>query len=371
VLDIARIRADLPSAATNAYLNAGTFGPLARPAADAMRAYIEDAYIWGRTGARGYAAWKALGDAARAAFAGVVDADPGEIALTHSTTDGVNVVLGGLDWEAGDEAVTTTHEHPGLTAPLDELARRRGVVVRMAEPTRAAIADALCERTRVVGISHVLWTTGDTLPLAGIVADAAAVGALVLVDGAQAGGAVPCDPRAEGVDFYTLSGQKWLCGPSGTGALWVRPERLALLATSAPWYLSKDRRSGPEPREWPTARRLDAGTVSLGALAGAAAAIGWRQEIGWDASFARAAGLAAQLRDLLADVPGLELATAAAPSTIVSYRVSGHEPADLVAAAEAAGVLIRPLAEAGLVRASVGFWNDERDLERLAAVAAG
>jgi L-cysteine/cystine lyase len=221
----------------------------------------------------------------------------------------------------------------------------------------------------MVAVSHVLWTTGAVLPIEEIAADAHAAGALLLVDGAQSGGSIPIDPAGSGADFYTLSGQKWLLGPSGTGALWVRPESLSRLATPSPWYLSRNRMASPV-EDWPSARRLDlAGTLS--ALAGIAASINWRTEIGWEPAWARAAALAGLLRGLLRDAPGITPAEVAAPSTIVSFEVEGREPADVVAACESAGVLIRHIPSHGLVRASVGFWNDEIDLDRLVAVVRG
>ena len=216
----------------------------------------------------------------------------------------------------------------------------------------------------------MLWTTGAVLPLAEIAADAHAAGALLLADGAQSGGAIALDPARDGVDFYTLSGQKWLCGPSGTGALWVAPERLRGLATAWPWYLSRDRRPGEEVRDWTIARRLDAGTVTLTALAGLIAAVAWRAELGWESGFARAASLAAGARDLLSAVPSVVVDRPQAPSTIVAFATPGRDPGDVVAAAEEVGVLIRHIPGHGLVRASVGFWNDEGDLARLAAAVA-
>jgi L-cysteine/cystine lyase len=370
MIDIARVRADLPSAVTAAYLNAGTFGPLPRAALDAMREHLEGGYVWGRIGSRGMVQWGALMDGARSAFATVANASPDEIALTHCTTDGVNLVVAGLAWADGDEVVTTTHEHPGITAPLDEIARRFGVVVRVVEPTRAAIAAALGPRTRMVAISHVLWTSGEVLPVAAIADDAHAAGAVLLVDGAQSGGAIRVDVHASGADYYTFSGQKWLCGPSGTGALWVRPDRLDGLATSQPWYLSRNRAPGQPVSEWSTARRLDAGTITLTALAGAIAAIGWRGEVGWEDGFARAATLAADLREALAGLGSVVVERPASPSSLVAFGTPGREPGAVVAHAETQGVLVRQIASHGLVRASVGFWNDERDLERLVAAVA-
>jgi L-cysteine/cystine lyase len=366
-MDVARIRAELPSATAQAYLNAGTFGPLPTAAHAAMADHLRSVHEAGRIGAEAFAAWGVLMADVRAAFATAVDGDADDMALTHSTTDGVNLVVWGLELGAGDEVVTTNAEHPGITAPLAELAHRRGVTVRVAEPTRAAIAAELTARTRLVAFSHVLWTTGEVLPLPELAADAHDHGALLLVDGAQSGGAIAVDAPASGADFYTLSGQKWLLGPSGTGALWVRRESLGALATAWPWYLSEDRGPGRDPRPWPGARRLDAGSSTLTALAGATAALRWRAEVaGWEAGFTRAAALARELRVLLGTVARVRLADVAVPSTLVAFQVEGAEAADVVKALGERGVIVRSIPGPELVRASVGFWNDADDLQRLA-----
>ena len=237
--DVAMARIDLPSARAAAYFNAGTFGPIPLVADAAMRAHLDRSRDTGRIGSSGFGQWLAQMDEARAAFARVLGASPDEIALTHATTDGCNTVLWGLTFEPGDEIVTSTDEHPGLTAPLEELARVRGVLVRAVPHEK--IAESISANTKLVAISHVLWTDGAILDVAAIAKQARAVGALVLVDGAQSVGAIPVDPRALDVDFYTVSGQKWLCGPSGTGALWVAPGSLERVGTPWPWYLSRSR----------------------------------------------------------------------------------------------------------------------------------
>jgi L-cysteine/cystine lyase len=276
-------------------------------------------------------------------------------------------VVFGFDWQPGDEVITTTHEHPGLTEPLAAIAERRGVVVRMVEPRVEAITAALSARTRMVAISHVLWTTGEVLAVDRIAQQAHQAGAVVLVDGAQSGGAIPTDPAALDVDYYTFSGQKWLLGPSGTGALWVRDASLAGLSTAWPWYQSRQRRPGEPPRDWPDTRRLDAGTITTTALAGVSAAIDWREQVGLDAGFVRAAQLAATLRDALRAVASVDVVEVETPSTIVSFRVPGREPAAVVAAAEQQGVLVRFIPGFEIVRASVAFYNDLHDLDRLVA----
>ena len=142
-------------------------------------------------------------------------AAPEQVALTSSTTQGIGLVTAGLDWAAGDEVITTTEEHPGLTSPLDVLARRFGIEVRAVEAER--VLDAISPATRMVAVSHVLWTTGRVLDMAAISARAHEVGAWLLVDGAQGAGNIEVDPAALGVDFYAFSGQKWLLGPEGSG----------------------------------------------------------------------------------------------------------------------------------------------------------
>jgi L-cysteine/cystine lyase len=365
MFDVEAVRSELPSVLGNAYLNTGTFGPLPRAVVEAMQSHLGEAYTHGRVGERAYAQWGELTGAVRAAFARLTDAEPAQIALTHSTTDGIDLVVFGLEFEAGDEVVTTTHEHPGLVAPLEELARRRGVVVRTVDPSRAALRAALTPRTRLVAVSHVLWTTGDTLPLTLISTDAHEAGALVLVDGAQSGGSIPVAPAALGVDFYAFSGQKWLMGPSATGAVWIRPTRLDALATTWPSYMTKRRRPGEPVTDWPDARRLDAGTIDQASLAGIAAAIAWREQIGLADSITIAAARALELRELLDDLDRVEVVRVAEPSSIVSFRVSGADPDRVARDCEQAGVLVRSIPGFGLVRASVGFWNTTSDLERL------
>ncbi|HEU4405193.1 MAG TPA: aminotransferase class V-fold PLP-dependent enzyme [Polyangiaceae bacterium] len=360
--DVDEARADLPSARAYAFLNAGTFGPIPRAAAAAMRAHLDASFERGRT--RPDVGMRLIDDARRA-FARALRAPEGEVALMHCATDGVNAVLSGLDLSPGDEIVTSTHEHPGLTAPLDELARARGVVVREAAPRPEALAAAMGARTRLLAVSHVLWTTGEVLPIAELAAEARARGALVLVDGAQAAGAIDLDPAALGADFYAASGQKWLCGPSGTGALWVRPSALGRLRTPWPWYLSKSR--GPAGvADWPDARRLDATTLSMTSLAGLAAALDWHAGMAARGALAHSARLARALRERLAALPRVRIVPAEAPSTIVSFAVEGEPAAAVSQRLERAGVAVRSIPGLGYVRASVGFWNTEGDLDALA-----
>lgn len=365
--DLRRVREELPAAREAAYFNAGTFGPLPNVAAEAMHAHVAFSTNRGRIGHAGLDRWFGLMDETRDAFARTLHASADDVALMHCTTDGCNAVVWGLPFDAGDEVVTTTHEHPGLTAPLDELARTKGVLVHAREPNLDELLAAVGPRTRLVAVSHVLWTTGHVLPLAELAAAVRAKTngrAAVLVDGAQSVGAIDVNPAALGVDAYTVSGQKWLCGPSGTGALWVSPSLLNKLGTPWPWYLSKSR-SPAGARDWSSARRLDASTIGMTSLAGAVAALAWHQSQVESRAIEHAASLAAQLRHRLAKVPGVAVVPAENPSQLVSFTVSGATAGEASQKLEAAGVLVRPIPGVEYVRASVGFWNDEGDVTRL------
>ncbi|MBM4376341.1 MAG: aminotransferase class V-fold PLP-dependent enzyme [Deltaproteobacteria bacterium] len=365
--DLERVRAEAPSVLPHAYLNAGTFGPLPSVARDAMHAHLARSFEHGRIGHAGIMGWLGQLDEARRAFAATLACSPDEVALNHATTDGCNTIVWGLGLAEGDEVVLTREEHPGLTAPLEELARVRGVILRTVPADEAALVAAVGPRTRLVAVSHVLWTSGHVLDVATVASEVRArVGdqAFLLVDGAQSVGALDVAPATLGVDAYTVSGQKWLCGPSGTGALWVRPDALERLGTPWPWYLSRDR-SPHGVRDWPTARRLDATTLGMTSLAGAIAALAWQREAYTTGGREHARSLADEVRRHLAASPRVSLVPAPRPSQLVSFRVA-DEPASAVARRlESHGVLVRSIPGVDCVRAAVGFWNDAGDLDAL------
>ncbi|MFL5868557.1 MAG: aminotransferase class V-fold PLP-dependent enzyme [Thermoleophilaceae bacterium] len=353
------LRAAFPVLERLSYLNAGTNGPVPRAAAEAVAEEVEAELESGRAD-KAFFDERVIArlDELRRRVARLLGCEPTELALTDSTTGGVNAVLSMLELGPGDEVLTSDEEHPGVLAPLGAGRRRRGFDVR-AVPFDE-LPGEVGPRTRLVAVSHVSWITGRVL-------DAAAIDAPLLLDGAQGLGAVPVDVRALGCDFYAASGQKWLCGPNGLGYLYVRAERVRELVPAWPGYGSLAETARPlELKLHDDARRFDSGLVAPHNAAWALAALDVLLGAGMAEVHARAAQLADSLASRLAE-RGLTVAPRGA-STLVSWESPDPE-ADATSLREH-GVVVRHLPGRPYVRASVGAWSSEEELERLLDLVA-
>jgi selenocysteine lyase/cysteine desulfurase len=352
-MDAAALRAEFPVLERLAFMNAGTDGPVPAAAVRASREALEAQLARGRYQPH-FEARFAAQDELRALYAQVLGCDAADLALKTSTSEGLGTVLAGLELGPGDEIVTSDAEHPGLVGPL-LAARDRGVGLRIV-PLRD-VADAVSERTTLVACSHVSWITGEVAPAA-----LAEVGVPVVFDGAQGAGAIPVDVRALGCAAYAAAGQKWLCGSDGTGMLYVEPEFAQRVRVVAPSYVTfEDGHAGFDATLRADARRFDTASLSREAAAFSLAATRVLADAGFDAVHSRAAELAAKLADALA-ARGRTVAPRGA-TTLVAWEEP--DPAAVRQRLADAGVIIRDLPETPYVRASVGAWNDDSDLERL------
>jgi L-cysteine/cystine lyase len=352
-MDALALRGQFPVLERTAYLNSGTDGPLPAAAVAAAREELGDAERRGRVTAH-FERRLELQDELRSAYARMLGASADDIALTTSATDGLGRVLAGLDLGPDDEIVTSDQEHPGLVGPL-LAARRRGVTVR-AVPL-AHVAEAVAPQTTLVAVSHVAWITGEVAPAA-----LAQLDVPVILDGAQGAGAIHADPAALGCAAYAAAGQKWLCGADGTGLLWIDPAFAEKVALVTPGYAAfADASAGLEGKFKETAARFDTPVLAREGLAQSVAAIRVLEAAGWEELQAHAIAQARRLADRLRESGRTVMPRGA--TTLVSWEDPfAEETRDRLADA---GVVVRNLPGRSLLRASVGAWNDDSDLDRL------
>jgi selenocysteine lyase/cysteine desulfurase len=354
VTDFADLRACFPVLERTAYLNAGTDGPLPRAAVRAAALELDGELERGRTREH-FERRGELASALRERYAGALGCEPAELALTTCTSEGIAIVVDGLGLRPGEEILTSDEEHPGLLGALAAARELYGVGIRMAP--LGQLAEAVGGRTRLVACCHVGWMSGLRPP-----AELAEVGVPVLLDGAQGVGAVPVDVRALGCAAYAGAGQKWLCGPDGTGMLYVSEALRERLAVRRRGYGNLAAPGlGVDSPLHANARRFDTFALSAEAMACALAAMRVLEEVGWERVHERARTLAASLAERLAQI-GREPAPRA-DTTLVSFP--SPDPVRERDALGQAGVVLRDIPGTPWLRASVGAWNDERDVERL------
>lgn len=353
--------------------------PLPEAAADALQDAFAAEVARGRIGAAHAQAAQEAADAVRDELARLLGTGADRLALTHHSSEGLNMAALGLRWRPGDVAVTTDLEHAAVQLVLGALRLRHGVEVRIAPCSRAADADAAATMVaahmrgpvRALFLSHVSYATGAVLPVAALAELAHAAGAAVVVDGAQSVGAMRVAPHEVGADLYTVSGQKWLCGPEGNGALWVAPGWEARLQPGAVGYAGVTRHDHegyylPAPG----ARRLEVASAFAPGLAGWAAALRWLHAIGWEAIWARTYVLAEAARTALAALRGVEVLTPRAHAGLVSFRVAGLAAPRAVEALRERGFLVRSIPGWDAVRLSCGFFLEEAEVNAFVAAVA-
>lgn len=373
------VRAALPALDAGIYLNSGSVGPLPAETAAAMADAADRELRLGRGHPDQFLDFLERMGEARAAIAAVLVADVDEIALTHATTDGMNVATWAVDWKPGDRAVTTNHEHPAGFGPLLAVRDRFGVELAIADigdggddaRTLAAIDAAITPGTRLVVVSHVLWSTGARLPIREIAEIAHALGALVVVDGAQAAGAIPVAVRDLGVDAYSVAGQKWLLGPEGSGAVWLSRELIASAAQAYSGGFSFEKANGPlDSVLHRTARRFEASNWYHPAVIGLARSVGWLSMfVGLAWIHERGAAMARSTADALAAIPGVELITPRdRMATLVTFRIAGWPAENALAELGARSfVIARAIPPLDALRFSVGFFTSDEELRRVLA----
>lgn len=310
----ANIRREFRLDPNRAFFNTGTLGSSPRVVTDAVN---EAMRMMDALPTYGYwAQGMPLAFKVRDKAAALLGAEPVEVTITHSTTEGMNMIGLGLDLRPGDHVLTSTHEHPGGMAVWDFLAQHRGIVVDTLplplSPERhdeilQSIETRIRPRTRLIVISHILYSTGLVMPVKQIGEIARRKGILYLVDGAHPVGMRPVNVKELGCDFYAASGHKWLCGPRGTGLLYVKKDHLKRLRRFIHAYPEHHVPADVGTIDTQVSRLNFAWTTNLHDILGLGAAIEFHQRIGADRVDAHNMALINRFKRAVVELPNLEL----------------------------------------------------------------
>ena len=379
ILDIEKIRSQIPVLGHTAYMNTGWSGPPPRRVAQAMKDRIDLELEQGSTTSGVYEAGKEIQAQAREAAARIFNATVDEVLVTRNTTEGLNIVLSGLDWNRGDEIIICDMEHGSVIAPAQLIGQRYGVAVKVvdldtfdsSETILTKIESAFTPKTRMVFISHILYATGRRMPAEEIGRLAKDRGALLMLDGAQTGGHIELDMPRSGFDFYSIPGQKWLLGYEGSGALFIRREHLERIHPAHTGGRAVVRPVDAHNFQ-PIADNMEkflGGSASVPVQAAFLEATKFIEEAGIRNIEERNLDLADAAKAKLAEVPGVTVLSPSQrrdSSGLVTFAVEGQTPVSVVERLwENHKIVVRQVNHPEGIRASLHFFNTEQEVELL------
>ncbi len=368
-----------PALANKSYFNYGGQGPLPQAALDAILGSYQQIQSKGPFGLKTSKLVIQESNLTRQAIALELGAAAGSIALTENVTAGCNIALWGINWQPGDRILVSDCEHPGVIASIKEICRRFQVSIdffpllatlNSGDPIEV-ITTHLQPQTRLVVLSHVLWNTGQVLPLAEIAAaihgySQATERIYTLVDAAQSVGLLPLNLDKLGIDFYAFTGHKWWCGPEGVGGLYIRPDVIEDLDPTFIGWRSLDY-SQPELPLINDARRYEVATSAYPLYAGLRASIELHQA--WGSSIDRATkiiSLATYLWQNLQQVPGIKCLDRTAPqSGLVSFQVESINHGKLVQSLEDKDFYLRTIVDPDCIRACTHYFTSTAEIDEL------
>ncbi|MED5209048.1 MAG: aminotransferase class V-fold PLP-dependent enzyme [Chloroflexota bacterium] len=378
-MDLEKIRSQIPVLAHTAYMNTGWSGPPPRQVAQAMKDRIDLELEKGPIMPEVFEAGREIQYQAREAAAKVFNATVDEVLVTRNTTEGLNIVLSGLDWNQGDEIVICDMEHGSVIAPTQLIGQRYGLPIKVvhlemsdsSEVILTKIEDALTSKTRMVFISHILYATGRRMPAEELRKVTKDRGILLMLDGAQTGGHIELDMSRSGFDFYSIPGQKWLLGYEGSGALFIRREHLERIH---PAHTGGRGIARPADANYfqPVSDSMEkflGGSVSVPVQLAFLEATKFVQAVGIKNIEERNLTLADSAKAKLAEIPGVTVNSPlerSASSGLVSFAISGQEPVPVVEQLWANHrLVVRQVGNPAGVRASLHFFNTEDEVDLL------
>ncbi len=361
----------MPVTGRLAYFDHAAVAPLPDPVSEAVSSWARS---MSEHGTADWPSWRKTVETARKLAAGLLGASHEEIALIHSTTEGINLVAEGVRWQPGDNVVTLASEFPSNLYPWMNL-KDEGVEVRqVAAPNERAdldqIAAACDERTRIVSVSWVGYATGWRNDLEAMAELAHRAGAKLFVDAIQGLGVFPLDVQEIPVDFLAADGHKWLLGPEGAGIFYVRREHLDWLRPLGVGWNSVEQAgdfADTSYRLKHTAARYEGGTYNMVGLAGLAAALEFLAEFGAEAITRRILEVTDALISELQQI-GATIASNLEPahrSGILAFTLPKTDPLVIKRKLLERGIVVN--ARQGRVRLSPHAYTNADDIQKLVA----
>lgn len=307
-----------------------------------------------------------------------------EIILTSGTTHAINIVASGYTalLKEGDELVVSAMEHHSNIVPWQMLCEKTGAILKVIPMTQLGTLDMdaydalLTKQTKLVFVNHVSNALGTVNPIEEIISKAHAVGAKVLIDGAQAAPHIKADVQALDVDFYVTSAHK-LCGPTGVGMLYGKQD----LLNSLPPYQGGGEMIAEVTFEKTIyadlPHKFEAGTPNIAGGIAFGAALDYMNGIGFEAIAAFENDLLVYATNALEQIEGVQIYGQAPEKTaVLSFNVKGIHPYDLGSILDQMGIAVRtghhcaqPIMDfyqiPGTVRASFSFYNTKEEIDRM------
>lgn len=380
-MDIKEIRKQLHLGDEVIALNAGSWGPICSEARKAIvQGYTSEASSRGddpegmRDKGSGLARYSEVVGEAKDVLARFINCSPEEVALCDSTTTGMNIFIWGYDWKPGDEIIAGSLENPAAKVPLMVLAKRRGVkltYISQNDDTVSQLEENINDKTRMVLLSDVNFANGARVDLAEASKITHDHDALLIADGIQAVGTSFVDVKKLGVDGYAFARHKFMCGPDGAGALYVSKDALDVIHPTYSGVFSDAHHGSGELTYPDSAQRYEVSTRPLPVIQGGTAATEWiMDEVKVPFIVDRTTGLYESLWDGLNDINKVDLVSARDQNSLLSFRVNGYEPKEVVDEFRKQYIFTRTVGalDPPTVRVAVGFWNRESDMEKIVEV---
>jgi L-cysteine/cystine lyase len=363
-------------------VNAGSWGPLCNAARkEIKRGYRVEAESRGdnptymKEKVSGLTRYGEVIDEAKEEVSRLLGCTAEEVALCDSTTTGMNIFIWGYDWIPGEEILTGSLENPAAIIPLKVLASRKSIKLRFVDLEMGytdivqKISEAITEKTRMILISEVDYATGSRIDLKTLCKIAHENDVLVLVDGVQAVGNHQVDVKDLGVDGYSISRHKFLCGPEGAGALYVKNEVMEYIQPTFTGVFS-DAYHGSQKEFIPatTAQRYEVSTRPLPVIRGGTAATRWvRESVGLDYILRRCRRLYNRLWDEMNQIENVILVSKRAQNSLLLFSIRNKASKLVVETLRRKNIFTRKINrfESEPVRISIGFWNRETDIAQI------